>query len=86
MRVVPGLSLTIDCRDPGLLVPFWCEALAYVPAPAPEGHATWRSFYLSIGESEESLGEGDACDRVIDPEVESSRVDAPIAVKRPVVG
>ena len=53
MRVVPGLSLTIDCRDPGLLVPFWCEALAYVPAPAPEGHATWRSFYLSIGESEE---------------------------------
>ncbi|WP_312721095.1 VOC family protein [Mobilicoccus sp.] len=68
MRVVPGLSLTIDCRDPGLLVPFWCEALAYVPAPAPEGHATWRSFYLSIGESEESLGEGDACDRVIDPD------------------
>lgn len=61
------LQITIGCADPGRLVPFWCAALEYVPAPPPSGHDSWRSYYLSIGETGESLGEGDAVDRVVDP-------------------
>lgn len=62
------VSITIDCTDPDRLVPFWCAALRYMPQPAPAGHDTWRSYYLSIGESEEDLGDRDACDRVVDPD------------------
>jgi hypothetical protein len=35
--------------------------------PPPKGHATWRSYYLAIGEPEASLEDGDCCDRLIDP-------------------
>ncbi len=62
------IHLTIDCAAPERLVPFWCAALRYVPEPPPAGHDTWRSYYLSIGEPEEELGDGDACDRVVDPD------------------
>lgn len=62
------ISITVDCADPDRLVSFWCAALGYVPEPPPAGHDTWRSYYLSIGEPEEDLGDGDACDRVVDPD------------------
>ena len=62
------LQITVDCADPARLIPFWCAALGYVPASPPAGHDTWRSYYLSIGETEESLGDGDAVDRVVDPD------------------
>lgn len=62
------MQLVIDCHSPASLLPFWAAALDYVPAPAPDGHPTWRSYYLSIGEPEESLEEGDCCDRLVDPE------------------
>lgn len=62
------LQVTIDCADPDRLLPFWCAALGYIPAPPPEGHDSWRSYYLSIGESEEDLGDGDCCDRAVDPD------------------
>ncbi|MBX6723512.1 MAG: VOC family protein, partial [Dactylosporangium sp.] len=38
-------QLTIDCRDPGVLVPFWAEALGYIPQPPPDGFQTWRDWY-----------------------------------------
>jgi hypothetical protein len=60
-------QLTIDCADPDVLVPFWAEALGYVPAPPPAGHASWRDYYLSVGVPAEELGEGDCVDRLIDP-------------------
>lgn len=62
-----GFQMVIDSADSDRLVPFWCAALRYVPAPPPAGHETWRAYYLSIGEPEDALGDGDACDRSVDP-------------------
>lgn len=60
------MQITIDCRDPDALVPFWCLALDYRPAPAPAPHATWRDWYVSVGVPEAEL-EGDCQDRIEDP-------------------
>lgn len=60
-------QLVIDCADPDRLVPFWAQALGYVPAAPPAGHASWRNYYLSIGVPESELGIGDAVDRLVDP-------------------
>jgi hypothetical protein len=60
-------QLVIDCADPERLVRFWALPLGYVPAPPPDGHATWREYYLSIGVPEDELGDGDALDRLVDP-------------------
>ncbi|GAA4585460.1 VOC family protein [Planotetraspora phitsanulokensis] len=46
---------------------FWAQALDYVPAAPPTGHASWRDYYLSIGVLESELGSGDALDRLVDP-------------------
>jgi hypothetical protein len=59
--------LTIDCASPERLVPFWAEALGYVPADPPEGHVSWRDYYLSIGVPESELDCGDCADRLVDP-------------------
>ncbi|MDE9365597.1 VOC family protein [Luteipulveratus sp. YIM 133132] len=66
--MTPNLQITIDCASPDRLVRFWCAALGYVPAPPPSGHPTWRSYYLSLGVPEEELGDGDSCDRAVDPD------------------
>jgi hypothetical protein len=63
-----GLQITIDCRDPSAQVRFWCAALDYEPQPPPEGHATWRAWYLSIGVPDDELGDSDCQDRIRDPE------------------
>ena len=60
-------QIAIDCADPTPLVEFWALALGYEPAPAPEGFATWREWYLSVGVPPEELGAGDCCDRLQDP-------------------
>lgn len=57
----------IDCREPSRLVAFWAEALRYRPQPPPDGHPTWRDWYLSIGVPADELGEGDCADRLEDP-------------------
>jgi hypothetical protein len=62
-----ALQLTIDCTDPDRLVPFWCLALDYEPVPPPDGHPTWRSYYLGVGVPESELGDGECLDRVQDP-------------------
>ena len=63
-----GLQIAIDCHDPSVLVDFWCAALDYEPAPAPDGHATWRDWYLSIGVTADELGDSDCQDRIQDPQ------------------
>ncbi|MDZ5445893.1 VOC family protein [Micromonospora sp. 4G57] len=60
-------QLVIDCREPSRLVGFWAEALRYRPQPSPEGYATWRDWYLSVGVPADELGEGDCVDRLEDP-------------------
>lgn len=60
-----NFQLVIDCADPEPLVRFWAQALDYrVPDP-PQGHATWRDYYLSIGVPAHELGEGDCADRLV---------------------
>ncbi|MDA2809813.1 VOC family protein [Nocardiopsis sp. RSe5-2] len=70
------LQLTIDCADPRLLVEFWCAALGYVPEPAPDGHATWREYWLSSGVPEEELppGAGEEPESIVDPDGVGPRV------------
>ena len=63
-----NFHLTIDCANPGVLVPFWAVALGYVPKPPPEGFDTWRAWYLSVGVPADELGDGDCADRLVDPE------------------
>ncbi|MEV6970517.1 VOC family protein [Hamadaea sp. NPDC051192] len=62
-----GFQLAIDCTDPDRLVPFWAAALDYRPQDPPQGHATWRDYYVSVGVPEEELGDGDCADRLVDP-------------------
>jgi catechol 2,3-dioxygenase-like lactoylglutathione lyase family enzyme len=57
------LQLTIDCSRPNRLVEFWQSVLGYeVPAP-PAPHATWRDYYLALGEDPDSI-DGDGRDRL----------------------
>lgn len=67
-------QLTIDCRDPSVLVPFWAEALSYIPQPPPDGFQTWRDWYRSIGVPDDELGDGDGTDRLVDPDGKGPRI------------
>ena len=61
-------QLTIDCADPQRLVAFWCEALGYVPEPAPEGWDSWLAYWRSLGIPEEDLeGAEEGSGGIIDP-------------------
>ncbi len=70
------LQLTIDCSDPQRMVAFWSDALGYVPEPAPDGHATWRAYWSSMGVPAEELppGAGDVPESIVDPAGRGPRV------------
>ncbi|WP_299541293.1 VOC family protein [uncultured Streptomyces sp.] len=70
------LQLTIDCADPARLVPFWADALGYVPEPPPGGHSTWRDYWADMGVPEEELpvGAGDAPESLVDPAGRGPRI------------
>lgn len=51
------VQLTIDCSDPQRMVAFWAEALGYVPEPPPDGHATWRTYWVAAGVPEARAGD-----------------------------
>jgi Glyoxalase-like domain len=59
-------QLVVDCRDPLRLVRFWGPLIGYAVPPAPEGHATWREWYLSLGVPPEEI-EGDGTDWLVPP-------------------
>lgn len=64
-----SFQLTIDANEPERLARFWAPLLGYEMTPPPEGFATWRAFYVSLGEPDESFAEGsDGADRIRDPE------------------
>ena len=58
------------------MVAFWVGALGYVPEPPPEGHATWRDYWTSVGVPEDELppGAGDVPESIIDPAGRGPRV------------
>jgi hypothetical protein len=61
--------LTIDCADTSRLVSFWCEALGYVPEPAPDGWDSWLAYWRAAGIPEQELeGAEDGSGAIVDPE------------------
>ena len=61
--------LTIDCADTARLVSFWCEALGYVPEPAPDGWDSWLAYWRAGGIPEEELvGAENGSGAIVDPE------------------
>ncbi|MEO6500610.1 MAG: VOC family protein [Jatrophihabitantaceae bacterium] len=75
-------QVTVDCGQPAPLVRFWCEALGYVPEPAPAGFDSWHDYLLSIGEPADQLAAelaqlpagGDLCDSIVDPAGRGPRI------------
>jgi len=65
-------QVVVDCRSPETLARFWAEALHYVVAPPPPGHASWDDFLGSIGVPEDELGRG--VDRIADPHGEGPQI------------
>ena len=58
-------GVTIDCRHPTSLAPFWCALLGYVEDPPPEGYQSWRDYDAANGVS---AAEADSGCTIIDPE------------------
>ena len=72
VRMVNGSvtwQLTIDANDPARLAAFWAPVLGYEMQPPPDGHASWRAWYLTAGVPEDELTDvdDDYCDRIHDP-------------------
>lgn len=63
-----ALQLAIDCTEPRVLVPFWCEALGYVAEPPPGGHSCWNDYWREMGVPDDELPtDHDAADSIVDP-------------------
>ena len=62
-------QLTVDCTDSARLVTFWCEALDYVPEPAPPGWASWLDYWRAGGIPQSELEGAEAgSGAIVDPE------------------
>ena len=54
-----GFQITVDCADPDRMARFWAAALpGYELQGPPEGHATWREYWLSVGVPEDEVEDG----------------------------
>ena len=62
MASVKQFQVTFDCADPERVARFWCEVLAYVVPPPPEGFGTWEEFDRAL--PPENQGSAFAC---VDP-------------------
>jgi Glyoxalase-like domain len=65
-------QITIDCANPDVLARFWAPALGYVLQPPPEGHDTWRDYWLSVGVLEDEIDDG--YDSIVDPSGDGIRI------------
>ena len=62
-------QLAVDCSDSSRLVAFWCEALGYVPEPAPAGWDSWLAYWRAAGIPEEDLvGADQGSGAIVDPD------------------
>ncbi|TPG15102.1 VOC family protein [Pedococcus bigeumensis] len=67
--MTPTWQLAVDCSDSARLVAFWCEALGYVPEPAPEGWDSWLAYWRAAGIPEDELeGADEGSGAIIDPD------------------
>ena len=57
------VGIVIDCRDPGVVGPFWQAALEYVQEPPPEGYASWADW-----DAEHGGGGDDDGYKIVDPD------------------
>ena len=58
-------QIVVDGKDVEGLARFWAAALKYVPEPPPQGFASWREFYVSLGVTGDDLDIG--TDSIVDP-------------------
>ena len=64
----PTWHLTVDCGSTARLAPFWCEALGYVPEPAPDGWDTWLDYWRAAGIPDDELeGAESGSGAIVDP-------------------
>lgn len=52
-------QITFDCTHPDRMARFWAEALPGYELPGPpEGHASWREYWISVGVPEDEVEDG----------------------------
>ena len=59
-------QLVINCIEADPQARFWAAALGYVPAPPPDGFASWEAYQRDLGVPEMYLSK--ELDRISDPE------------------
>jgi len=59
-------QLVINCIEPEPQARFWAAALGYVPAPPPDGFASWEDYQRDLGVPEMYISK--ELDRISDPQ------------------
>ncbi|HET7013687.1 MAG TPA: VOC family protein [Streptosporangiaceae bacterium] len=59
-------QLVINCIEPEPQALFWAAALGYIPAPPPEGFASWEDYQRDLGVPE--MYRSKVVDRISDPQ------------------
>jgi len=52
----PPVGLVFDCAEPRLVGGFWRQALGYVEATPPEGHASWAGYDVAKERPADGIG------------------------------
>lgn len=52
---VKRVQVPFDCAEPERIARFWCEVLAYLVPPPPEGFSTWDDFNGSLPPGNQDL-------------------------------
>ncbi|MBT8207218.1 MAG: VOC family protein [Acidimicrobiia bacterium] len=68
----PKFQITVDCHDPDAQARFWAAALDYELQPPPEGFATWREYWTSLGVPPDEVDDG--FDAIVDRSDRGPRV------------
>ncbi|MCE7011329.1 VOC family protein [Kibdelosporangium philippinense] len=63
--MVVNWNIAFDCGEPGKLAEFWALAVGYVPAPPPQGFASWDDWYRHFNVPEDEIDSGAY---LVDPE------------------
>ncbi len=64
-------GVTVDCRDPATLGPFWAALLGYVEEPPPRGFDSWAEYDAAHGVSADEAAAGMT---IVDPAGDGPRL------------